>query len=135
MRGPGISAKSSADEYDWDTIKKNTFAGKEWNTTGVLQNQGNEWNTNDMHQNQGKNQNVLSGEEIIIKNDMIKDKYSLLESLLDSYHSIQSTLMSHIISAEKESNKDEKIEDIKFAFVEPNDEANHFILNSGTTND
>ncbi|WOG86961.1 hypothetical protein DCAR_0206180 [Daucus carota subsp. sativus] len=139
IRGPGISAKSNADEYDWDTIKKNTFAGKEWNTTGVLQNQGKEWNTD---QNQSKisdhatkNQHVLSGEENTIKNDMIKDKYSLLESLLDSYHSIQSTLMSHIISAEEESNKDEKIEDIKFAFVELNNEANHFILNSGTTND
>ncbi|WOG81826.1 hypothetical protein DCAR_0100978 [Daucus carota subsp. sativus] len=138
IRGPGISAKSNADEYDWDTIKKNTFAGKEWNTTGVLQNQGKEWDTD---QNQGKisdhatkNQHVLSGEENTLKNDMIKDKYSLLESLLDSYHSIQSTLMSHIISAEKESNKDEKIEDIKFAFVELNNEANHFILNSGTTN-
>ena len=66
---------------------------------------------------------------------LLQDKYSLLESLLDSYHSIQSTLMSHIISAEKESNKDEKIEDIKFAFIELNNEANHFILNSGTTND
>ncbi|KAL1808574.1 hypothetical protein ACET3Z_025564 [Daucus carota] len=75
-----------------------------------------------------KDQHVLSGEENITKNDIIKDKYSLLESFLDSYHSIQSTLMSHIISAEKESNKDEKIEDLKFAFVELNDEANHFIL-------
>ncbi|WOH13724.1 hypothetical protein DCAR_0833235 [Daucus carota subsp. sativus] len=112
IRGPGISAKSNADEYDWDTIKKGKIS-----------------------HHATKNQHVLSGEENTIKNDMIKDKYSLLESLLDSYHSIQSTLMSHIISAEKESNKDEKIEDIKFTFVELNNEANHFILNSGTTND
>ncbi|KAL1818286.1 hypothetical protein ACET3Z_013155 [Daucus carota] len=51
MRGPGISAKSTVDEYDWDTIEKNTFAGKEWNTTGMHQNQNTsivkEWNKPD----------------------------------------------------------------------------------------
>ncbi|XP_017221820.1 uncharacterized protein LOC108198366 isoform X3 [Daucus carota subsp. sativus] len=62
------------------------------------------------------------------KGKMIMNKHSLLESLFDSYHCIQQTLMSHIMSAKAEDEKDEVVDDLRYAFIELNNDANDIML-------
>ena len=67
-------------------------------------------------------------EFIIIFVIFLQNKHSLFESLFDSYHCIQQTLMSHIMSAKAEDEKDEVVDDLRYAFIELNNDANDIML-------